>query len=659
MNLYQTFFTGSAQVGCPECQAHLHQQQQQQHQQHHCLRPPGPYLLPCGHFTVDNNSFDFVNPNQSQNSHSSPGDDSAQLSTLCMANPSDQQHYTSRHSGGDFGLPLHQNHFSPSMYMIATDNNIAQHSVLFVDPAATPYQFLAASLPFGSQPLPSHQLLPTSHPPEYKEISLPNVSSAVSQPSQLPMLTASAPDSSKGSENYCQQFMNSTGSIFPTSGMTAKAMTAAQSSGALIQAEHSVIKAGCVMAQSCDSSSNLPYTHHITTAPEVTEGPPLVAHGAVQTPLDIGMCLSVARASSTIPPLVASHTARTSPGVTQLSPLVSVSSSNDALNIASYTSLHSTVPGLPAYSFAPPTRPTPSAISSAVSAAHSHRLKQSNGSSCSGPSPSRHMPLLSSGTGTYAAPLSRNLNIPASLTAFPIMTLSRGRRPSSSLAPSTSTSSLRSDITFTGNTTPKTFGKRNINSASNGVSYIRQGPDQAQQENHYPFPTTAFSHTQFPRQSSPAPLTSPPTKRLCNSYMLYRKNTFAKNKTYFKQSGSSGAAISREIAQRWNQEPESVKKLFELQAEMERHRVLQAFPDYKYKKRGPQKIKSTNGKIDGGVGAESVTKQNSKNLGVVESKASSNEGVKTVIEGTQKIVLGTPPRIALSIQQRSQLHEGL
>ncbi|KAF9952240.1 hypothetical protein BGZ70_000676 [Mortierella alpina] len=261
------------------------------------------------------------------------------------------------------------------------------------------------------------------------------------------------------------------------------------------------------------------------------------------------------------------------------------------------------------------------------------------------------MALLSSHAGTYAAPLSRNLNIPASLTAFPIMTLSRGRGPSSSLASSMSASSSRSDITFTGHTTPKTFGKRNNNSASSGISYIRQGPDQAQQENHYPFPTTAFSHAQFPRQSAPAPLTSPPTKRLCNSYMLYRKITFAKNKIYFKQSGASGAAISREIAQRWNQEPESVKKLFELQAEMERHRVLQAFPDYKYKKRGPQKIKSTNRKIDGGVGAESATKQNNKSLGAVENKAkvSSSERVKAANEGALKTVSATLSRIALGI----------
>ncbi|KAF9938837.1 hypothetical protein BGZ67_010312 [Mortierella alpina] len=140
--------------------------------------------------------------------------------------------------------------------------------------------------------------------------------------------------------------------------------------------------------------------------------------------------------------------------------------------------------------------------------------------------------------------------------------------------------------------------------------------------------------------------------------MLYRKHTFAKNKAYFKQSGASGAAISREIAHRWNQEPESVKRLFELQAEMERHRVLQAFPDYKYKKRGPQKIKNTNGKMDGGTGAESATKQNSKSSGVVLNKTSSCEGVKTANDGAQKAVLATPPRITLSIQQRLQPQEG-
>ncbi|KAF9289383.1 hypothetical protein BGZ68_009497 [Mortierella alpina] len=139
--------------------------------------------------------------------------------------------------------------------------------------------------------------------------------------------------------------------------------------------------------------------------------------------------------------------------------------------------------------------------------------------------------------------------------------------------------------------------------------------------------------------------------------MLYRKNTFAKNKNYFKQSGSSGAAISREIAQRWNQEPESVKKLFELQAEMERHRVLQAFPDYKYKKRGPQKIKSTNGKMDGGTGAEIVARQNTKTSKAVENKTSCG-GVKAANEGAQRTVSATPPRMALSIEQRPQPQEG-
>ncbi|KAF9962059.1 hypothetical protein BGZ72_010665 [Mortierella alpina] len=263
------------------------------------------------------------------------------------------------------------------------------------------------------------------------------------------------------------------------------------------------------------------------------------------------------------------------------------------------------------------------------------------------------MALLSSQTGAHPAHLSRNLNVPASLTAFPIASFARTRGLSSSLALSTSTSSPRAGLIFTGNTTPKTFAKQNFNSASSGMNYVRQYPEQAQQENHYPFPTSAFSHSQFPRQPLPAPLTSPPTKRLCNSYMLYRKNTFAKNKTYFKQSGASGAAISREIAQRWNQEPESVKKLFELQAEMERHRVLQAFPDYKYKKRGSQKIKNTNGKMEGTAGANGTTKLNSKIGGAVENKPGC-ERAKTANDGAQKAMLAKPPRLALSIQQRSQ-----
>lgn len=277
------------QSGCPECQAYIHQQQQQQHQQHHCLRPLGQYLLSCGHFAVDSNTLDFASPNQLQHNHPNPGSASTQLSPLCMATPYDQQHYMSCSSSGDVGVTLTQNQFSPSLYMITTDSTSVHHSVLCVDPAASSYQFLSASPPYGPQPNPLDPLFPISHLTVYKEMSLPNSSTSVSPLSPLPRPTASAPENNQSSENYLQQFMNSTCSTFQTNGMTVNAKMVAQDSAALVQAERSVIKAGCAVAQSYNNICSLPYTNHATTAPEAQAGLPMLAHEALQTPLDTGM----------------------------------------------------------------------------------------------------------------------------------------------------------------------------------------------------------------------------------------------------------------------------------------------------------------------------------------------------------------------------------
>ncbi|KAF9903671.1 hypothetical protein EC991_003446 [Linnemannia zychae] len=57
------------------------------------------------------------------------------------------------------------------------------------------------------------------------------------------------------------------------------------------------------------------------------------------------------------------------------------------------------------------------------------------------------------------------------------------------------------------------------------------------------------------------------------------------NKALFKFSTSSMTRISAEIAQAWNNEPEQVKRDYEVQALRERQALeLKTFPDYRYTK---------------------------------------------------------------------------
>ncbi|GJJ70582.1 hypothetical protein EMPS_02931 [Entomortierella parvispora] len=84
------------------------------------------------------------------------------------------------------------------------------------------------------------------------------------------------------------------------------------------------------------------------------------------------------------------------------------------------------------------------------------------------------------------------------------------------------------------------------------------------------------------KQKQPLPLLAR-MKKPCNSYMWYRKETYKKNQSEFNAKKFPGSAISKEIARAWKREPESVKRVFEAKAEMEKYRIMQALPSYEFK----------------------------------------------------------------------------
>ncbi|KAF9191265.1 hypothetical protein BGZ50_009480 [Haplosporangium sp. Z 11] len=89
--------------------------------------------------------------------------------------------------------------------------------------------------------------------------------------------------------------------------------------------------------------------------------------------------------------------------------------------------------------------------------------------------------------------------------------------------------------------------------------------------------------------SAALPVSSSSSSRLSQPLFI----TFDMNKVDKSSRGRcSGSAISKEIARLWNQEPECVKRLYEIEAEMERFRLKQTFPEYRYQR------KSSNNKND-------------------------------------------------------------
>jgi len=83
--------------------------------------------------------------------------------------------------------------------------------------------------------------------------------------------------------------------------------------------------------------------------------------------------------------------------------------------------------------------------------------------------------------------------------------------------------------------------------------------------------------------------------------MWYRKETYRKNQSEFNSKRFPGSAISKEIAKAWNEEPESVKQVFEAMAEMEKYNRMQALPRYEVKPQAGRKTKKVKAKATTGL----------------------------------------------------------
>ncbi|KAG0265418.1 hypothetical protein BGZ95_003326 [Linnemannia exigua] len=158
-------------------------------------------------------------------------------------------------------------------------------------------------------------------------------------------------------------------------------------------------------------------------------------------------------------------------------------------------------------------------------------------------------------------------------------------------------------------------GKDQTNAAGGMEHDVRAGSSSmpSPPSQSYSFQTPLTSSSSSPSQRQDQQQQQLPA--ILNSYMLYRKDVYAKNFALFKAMRASGATISRAISLAWKNEPEIVKRKFEYEAELERVRQQgQVQVGYEYRKRKSDTMTAGgNGKGKASASSTSTTTSKAKN----------------------------------------------